>query len=260
MKTNNLKIATIISFLIIAFPGKIVFVNVIAIFMGLFNSLLMLGIEPPNFDMLVSLVTIISVFIFFSKKKYLFLLSVVIQYGYLVYTFNSSYLKYWYYVLPVSIYLILSLLLFKLINNMKNLIVVITTIIFLSCNTHKRERFVYNLGQEKEQWINNYKTEFFIKCLQKGYKNDSIIKLMAKVDILYYLSDPLEFQHKKLDSLAHKIITEMPKPIIPHCDDCNENEENKKKLICANCLNYYGSKELDFMAQEAYKKYNKNEN
>ena len=117
MKRKNLKIATIISFLIIVFPGKIVFVNAIAIFMGLFNSLLMLGIEPPNFDMLVSLVTIISVFIFFSKKKYLFLLSVVIQYGYLVYTFNSGYLKYWYYVLPVSIYLSLSLLLFKMESN-----------------------------------------------------------------------------------------------------------------------------------------------
>jgi len=111
MKRKNLKIATIISFLIIVFPGKIVFVNAIAIFMGLFNSLLMLGFEHPNFDMLVSIVTIISIFIFFSKMKYLIISSVFIQYGYLFYTFNSSYLKYWYYVVPISIYLILSFLL-----------------------------------------------------------------------------------------------------------------------------------------------------
>jgi hypothetical protein len=126
--------------------------------------------------------------------------------------------------------------------------------LILSCNTYKRDKFVYNLGQGKEQWINNYKTEFFIKCLQYGYQNDSIIKLMSKKDILYYLPNPLEFQHKEIDNLASKIIAEMPKPIYPKLEEDDEKEEFKKQLICANCLNYYASKELDSIAKISYTK------
>ncbi|WP_187658540.1 hypothetical protein [Flavobacterium macrobrachii] len=77
---------------------------------------------------------------------------------------------------------------------------------------------------------------------------------MSREDILYYLPNPLEFQHKEIEIIAFKIINEMPKPIYPNCDDCNEVEEAKKKLICANCLNYYASKELDSIAKIAYAK------
>jgi hypothetical protein len=137
---------------------------------------------------------------------------------------------------------------------MKKIIVgFVVLFLILSCNTYKRDKFVYNLGQGKEQWINNYKAEFFIKCLQYGYQNDSIIKFMSKEDILYYLSNPLEFQHKEIETMAFKIINEMPKTIYPHCDDCNDAEQVKKKLICANCLNYHASKELDSIAKIAFK-------
>lgn len=112
MKTNNLKTVTIISFLTIVFPGKIAILNAIAIFMSLINFFLMIGVEPPNFDFIVSILTISSLIMFFSKNKYLIIAGVLIQYIYLFYTFNSNYFKYWYYVLPVLIYLILSLILF----------------------------------------------------------------------------------------------------------------------------------------------------
>ena len=74
--------------------------------------------------------------------------------------------------------------------------------------------------------------------------------------------EPFSYQHDKIDSLAIKIIQNIPKPIIPHCDDCTDEEEIeelKKNYICATCLNYYASNELDSIAKIEYKKYLKND-
>lgn len=110
-RLQNLKIATIISFLIIVFPGKIAFINVIAIFLGLLDFFLMLGVEPVNIDLIVSLLTIISFFLLFSRKKAYYLIALLIQLFYIFFTFNSKFLNYWYYIIPTLTYLILSLVL-----------------------------------------------------------------------------------------------------------------------------------------------------
>ena len=139
--------------------------------------------------------------------------------------------------------------------------IILLSLIILSCSLNKRTRFEYNLGSKKNEWINNFKTEFFFICLKKGYKNDTIFKLIAKKD-LQYLYEPFAYQHNKIDSLAIKIIQNIPKPIIPHCDDCTkeeEIEELKKNYICATCLNYYASNELDSIAIVTYKKLLKEE-
>ena len=104
-----LKTAAIISFLIIVFPGKIAFVNFIAIFMGIINFILMLGVEPMNMDFIVSLLTIASIVLIFYKNKYLILFGIIVQVLYLIYTFNITFLGFWYYYLPTLTYLILSL-------------------------------------------------------------------------------------------------------------------------------------------------------
>ena len=110
-RLQNLKIATIISFLIIVFPGKIAFINVIAIFLGLLDFFLMLGVEPINLYFIVSLLTIISLFLFFSKNKIYYLLALILQIFYIFFTFNLKFLNHWYYTIPTLAYLILSLVL-----------------------------------------------------------------------------------------------------------------------------------------------------
>lgn len=112
---KKLKISTIISFLIIVFPGKIAIANFIILPLILLNFFFMLGIDSINFSLLkeplISSVTILSVFFIFNKKKYLVFLSVFVQYFYLFYIFNFKYINYWYFTIPTAIYLVLSLIL-----------------------------------------------------------------------------------------------------------------------------------------------------
>lgn len=108
---QKLKIATIISFLLIVFPGKIDFINLIAIILGLINFFFMIGFEPLNFDFIVSIFTITSIYLFFNKNRYIFFSSILLQYFYLFYTFKTDYLEYWCYTFPTSTYFILSLVL-----------------------------------------------------------------------------------------------------------------------------------------------------
>ena len=109
------------------------------------------------------------------------------------------------------------------------------------------------MGNKKNEWINNFKTEFFFSCLKKGYKSDSITNLISKKDLLY-LYEPYAFQHEQIDSISSLIIEKMPKPIYPHNDEINDKKELDKNYICASCLNYYSSRELDSIAKKKYKK------
>lgn len=110
---RNLKIATIIAFLVIIIPGKIAFINIIVIFLGAINFIFMIGVEPINFDtllpLLTSIILVISTILFFKKTKNVVLLCVIVQNLHLIYMFKVKFLKYWYYTLPTSVYLILSL-------------------------------------------------------------------------------------------------------------------------------------------------------
>jgi len=146
------------------------------------------------------------------------------------------------------------------LKNMKNIILTFAIFILItSCNTYKKNRFEYNLGKKENEWINNFKTEFFFSCIKEGYKNDTIIKLISKKDLLYQY-EPYAYQHNKIDSLAINLIKRIPKPIYQHCDDCTKKEEienNTKNYFCASCLNYFASRELDSIAKNEYKKINK---
>lgn len=144
---------------------------------------------------------------------------------------------------------------------MKKLVIIIIVFVVVSCSTNKRTKFEYQLGSKDNEWINNFKTEFFFTCLKKGYNNDSIFKLISKKDF-QYLYEPFAFQHDEIDILATRVIKNIPKPIYPHCDDCSKKEEQeilKKNYICASCLNYYASRELDSIAKKTYKNYIKTE-
>ena len=109
---------------------------------------------------------------------------------------------------------------------MKKLIILLVIIVLTSCSSYKRTKFEYQLGSNENEWINNFKTEFFLTCLKKAYKNDTIFNLISKKDFLYHY-EPFAYQHDKIDTLASRIIEKMPKPIYPHCDDCDEKQEKE---------------------------------
>lgn len=128
----------------------------------------------------------------------------------------------------------------------------------VSCKSYNRDKFTY---EEKDRaWINAYKYEVFYSCLKEGLKNDTIFKLMEKKDF-FYPYDDIDIDERKVASLlGKKIIENISIPIIPHCDDCDENAEKKKNYISNNCLKYYASRELDSIAKEAYKLHLKRNN
>lgn len=100
-----------------------------------------------------------------------------------------------------------------------------------------------------------YKDEVFHACIKEGYQNDTIFKMMGKKDFFSPLAANNTNEADAADILGKKVIQNMPKPIIPHCDDCNQKELLKMNYISSNCLNYYASKELDSIARVAYKKH-----
>lgn len=104
-----------------------------------------------------------------------------------------------------------------------------------------------------------YKDEVFYACIKEGYQNDTIFKLMGKKDFFSPLASVNIAEANNADILGKKIIQNMPKPIIPLCDDCNQKELLKMNYISSNCLNYYASKELDSIARIEYKKHLKKE-
>ena len=134
------------------------------------------------------------------------------------------------------------------------LLITILCCLFLSCKTYKREKFQYYFGKNDIEWINMYKTEVFFSCLRKGYKNETIFKAITKEDLLVPY-EPILSEYGKIDTLTAKVIEKIPKPVYPHCDDCTEEEQKEilqKNYVCATCLNYYASRELDSIAKKRY--------
>ena len=59
---------------------------------------------------------------------------------------------------------------------------ILVLILFVSCNTNKRDRFSYNDETIKEAWITAYKYEVFYGCIKEGLGNDSLrIILKGKI-------------------------------------------------------------------------------
>ena len=78
---------------------------------------------------------------------------------------------------------------------MKKIYLIITiTFVTLSCNTYKRDKFQYR-NEDKNVWINTFKSEVFYSCIKEGIKNDSVFKIIKKKDLL----NSTYWQYYKID-------------------------------------------------------------
>jgi hypothetical protein len=110
---QKLKIATIITFLIIVFPGKIYFINLQMIILIFFQFFLMLGVDPIDLEFIKSPflagLSILSLIFIFKKSRKLIITSLIIQYLWLLNCFNFKNLNNIYYLTTMGLYVLLSL-------------------------------------------------------------------------------------------------------------------------------------------------------
>lgn len=108
----NVKIITIIFFLIIVFPSPHASLpNFIVLVVMVLQDLFMVDKNLPSLDFYISILVIISVLLFFSKKNIIFLISIIIQFFYLIFIFKIENIKYWYFTIPYFLFIIFSLFL-----------------------------------------------------------------------------------------------------------------------------------------------------
>lgn len=125
-------------------------------------------------------------------------------------------------------------------------------LLITSCTTYKREKFEYR-NEDRNVWINTFKSEVFYSCMKEGMKNDSLYKILKNKDLLNMYEG---FEVKSMDyarNIGEKVIKNMPKPYIKIDND--EKDLKSKNFISYSCLNYYASKELDSIAKIEYKKH-----
>ena len=124
-KIKLLKLATIISFLIITYPGgTLTLSNFLWLLVNAVTSLMdLLCLECDHVEPIknLSILTIIlsSIYLLFKQNKLYLISSIVIQYLYLAYLFETKFLNYWYFTIPILIYLGLSLILVYLVFTRK---------------------------------------------------------------------------------------------------------------------------------------------
>lgn len=114
--TQKLKIATLLSFLIIVFPGShVTLINLFILVIDFFQFFFMIGIEPIDVYAIKSLflsgLTILSLILIFKKSRLLTLACVFMQYLWLICACNKNNLDNIYYLSTMGLYLLLSLLL-----------------------------------------------------------------------------------------------------------------------------------------------------
>lgn len=113
MRTLYFKIALIISFSLIIIPGKSVsFFNFLILLLNFFEvfyiDLSKIDFEAVCYSVFVVLVNM-SVVLMFSKNRIVSIMSLFIQFYWLFHLFEITFLKHWYFTIPTSIYLIISL-------------------------------------------------------------------------------------------------------------------------------------------------------
>ncbi len=116
MKTIYLKIAVLISFLIIIFPSPhVILPNGIVQLLFLFQTFWSFFYEDFNQEMVIAsltnLIVCISLVFVILKNKKINLYGIIIQLSWIIYVFKCKFLSYWYFTIPTTIYLILSLVL-----------------------------------------------------------------------------------------------------------------------------------------------------
>ncbi len=109
MKKN--KFLSVIIYLLIIFPGKIAFPMFLILILTFFNSSLELFYSHQDYVYLIkefvfSILTLISLILIFKKNKFITFICIMIQLLFIFYTFKIENIKYWYYSLPVILYLI----------------------------------------------------------------------------------------------------------------------------------------------------------
>lgn len=138
---------------------------------------------------------------------------------------------------------------------MKNLFFCLSLCFLYSCNCHKAK---VNNGlhggfppNEKQAWIEAYKSEYFISCLGAAYGKsfDSLnaIDVSSSVNTEIIGSEISD----RVDSIGFKI---------GKVRSFDEGDFAGKKSVVNNCLQYYNSKELDSLAENAYSIYKKKTN
>ena len=65
----------------------------------------------------------------------------------------------------------------------KTFLILIIAFSTFSCNSYKRDKFKYR-NEDKNVWINTFKSEVFYSCINEGIKNDSLFKIIKKKDLL----------------------------------------------------------------------------
>jgi CDP-diglyceride synthetase len=110
---DNIKKATFLSFLIIVFPGDhVTLINLIVIIITFLQFFSMIGIDSIDMESVLSLVlssmTILSLIYIFNRSKHLSIVSILVQYVWLIYCFNKNNLNKIYYLLTIIFFVLLS--------------------------------------------------------------------------------------------------------------------------------------------------------
>ncbi|UPQ80063.1 hypothetical protein M0M57_04325 [Flavobacterium azooxidireducens] len=128
--------------------------------------------------------------------------------------------------------------------------VILVILLTCSCSSNKRDSFSYDY-KSKDFWINSYKYEVFYGCIKEGLVNDSLRIILKDKDLFNPNSDLDFLTIDNAREKGKKIIRDMPDVYIKI--DSGEEKLKTKNFILFNCLNYYKSKELDSIANNAYK-------
>lgn len=124
-----------------------------------------------------------------------------------------------------------------------------------SCNLYK-ESFSYSQLEydEEEAWIDAYKYNAFLGCVNAGLGNDSL-RLVLKSKDLYYPNAEITFYYiDEARDKGRRVIEKLPPPYIK-IDIGDEEFYEGKNYISFTCLKYYASRDLDKTARKAYKKF-----
>lgn len=133
--------------------------------------------------------------------------------------------------------------------SMKGLIPVL--LLSLSSCSISYKKFDYN--KTDNTWVTAFKDNVFFASLKDSYQKDTF-QLIEKNDAFnpYNGLSPDDLNETK--RVANKFVQNIPEPAM--CENCKERES----YYLANCLHYYESCELDWIAKEAYRKHLKIEN
>lgn len=124
-----------------------------------------------------------------------------------------------------------------------------------SCNLYKNV-FSYSLPEydEENAWIDAYKYNFFLGCIDAGMKNDSLRLVLKSKDLFYPNADLTFYNVDEARDKGRKVIEKLPPPYIK-IDIGDEQFYEGKNYISFTCLKYYASRELDKIVRKKYKEF-----